>query len=244
MSRTVVSVLTLACLLGWAGVFASPPEKEAAHPNVKDAVKGVYSIFQMDREIGIERFSKTVYDNNRMTLESRSVFTIAEPDSFIEATSMTLEDDSYFFLDYASSRIAGKLDHRTEIEMFSNVASITTTTGGKSNSITRTVSTGALLIQSGVVHHLELYLLRYNHEVGGKQSISVFDPIGKSEYTKIVEMAGTEETAVRDETRLLKLYTVQGEKGLEMKLYVDESNRIVKAENPLQRMIYQLLPNE
>lgn len=240
MRKAVSSVMLVTWIFMWSGaVFAAP--KEATTPvQAKEVVEGVYTIFQMDREIGFEAFSRTVYNNNTVVLESKTIKTTAMPDSSIETSFMTVEDDSYFLIDYASTKSAGNLRQDNEIEMYANVAIITTVTNEKRNVQTRVLPTGALCIQHGIAHQLELYLGRYNDDVGGKQSILVFDPVAKWEHTKIMEMMGQEETAVNGDTILCTVYTLRGQRGIEMKLFVDESRRIVKAENPMQRMIFVL----
>lgn len=241
MRRAVFSVVLAMCLQILPGSTGAATRTAPGPAHEKEAVKGVYAIFQMDREIGYEAFSRTVYDNNTVVYESKTIIRSAEPaDSIIDTSTMTLEDDSFFLIDYASSRSAGKLLQSTEIDMYANVAAITTVTNGRSNNLTRVMPAGALCIQSGMVSQLEVYLGRYNDAAGGKQSFLVFDPIGKREYSKVLELMGREETTVNGETRPLTVYELQGEKGLEIKLYVDESRRIIKAENPLQRMVHVL----
>lgn len=240
MRRAVSRIVLVMWMFLFAGAAAAAPKEPAAPPKAKETVAGVYSIFQMDREVGSESFSKTVYDNNTVVFESKTIITLAQPDSIIETSFMTLEDDSYFLIDYASTRFAGKLRQSTGIEVYSNVAAIKTVTNGKENSQTRVLPAGALCIQSGTTYQLELYLQRYNDTAGGKQSILIFDPIGKKEYTKVLELMGQEETAVLGETKLYAAYALQGERGIEIKFFVDDSRRIVKAENPLQRMVFEL----
>lgn len=240
MSRTARSAILVASLVVYCGAAQSAPRKEAAPAAVKKLVKGSYSILQMDKEIGTEQFTKTLYDNNILVLESTVIMAATEQDSFIETTSMTLEDDSNFLLSYSSSKRAGKFAQKNDIEMFSNVASIRVMTNTDEHTLTRVVPTGALCVQSGIAHHLELLLNRYNDAAGGKQSILVFEPVSKIDKTMVVEFMGEEETPLHGETRKLKMYTVRETGGSAMRLYVDDARTLVKIVNQMQRMEFIL----
>lgn len=237
MQRAVFRGALVTCLILVSG---AAPREASTPPQVKESTHRVYAIYQMDREVGSETYSKTVNDNNTVVFKSKSVITTSMPDSIIETSSVTLEDDSYFLIAYASSRSAGKLHQEIGIDVYANVADITTTTNGKQSTLTRTLPAGALCVQGGNVHDLALYLERYNDSAGGKQSILIFDPVGKRDYTKILEKTGQEDVEVQGATGRYTAYALQSDRGIEMKFFVDESGRIVRAENPLQRMVFML----
>ncbi len=240
MSRTARSMILVASLVMYYGTGHSAPKRETAPAAVKKLVRGSYSIIQMDKEIGTEQFTKTLYDNNILILESTVIMAMTDQDSFVETTSMTLEDDSNFLLSYSSSKRAGNFVQENVIEMFSNVASIRVTTSENEHVLTRVIPTGALCIQSGIAHQLELLLNRYNDAAGGKQGILVFEPVNKVEKTMTVEFMGEEETTLHGETRKLKLYTMRETGGSVVRLYVDDARTLVKVVNQMQRMEFIL----
>jgi hypothetical protein len=234
-------MILIALLAVSYGTGNSAPKREAAPAAVKKQVKGSYSIIQMDKEIGTERFTKTIYDNNIMVLEGTVIMAMTGEDSLVETTSMTLEDDSNFLLSYSSSKHAGKFEQKNSIEMFSNLASIRVTTNNEDErTLTRVIPTGALCIQSGIAHQLELLLNRYNDAAGGKQGILVFEPVSKVDKTLLVEFVGEEETTLHGETRKLRLYTVRETQGSALRLYVDDARTLVKVVNQMQRMEFVL----
>lgn len=239
MRRAVFEILFIV-LAGVGAVSLAAAPRKTAPPAVKEAVEGAYTIMQLDREIGVESFSRTVYDNNTVVLEARTVTRVTEPDSMVDTSSLTLEEDSYFLIDYRSSRNAGKLQQKTSIDVYANVAHITTDTNGRRNTLTKALPTGVLCVQSSTASNLEMYLKRYNDTAGGKQSILVFDPLGKREYTKVLEKTGQEQIDVLGTRQPCTVYALQDSKGIQVKFYVDATGRVVRAEIPLQRMTFVL----
>ncbi|NIM20329.1 MAG: hypothetical protein GTO51_08880 [Candidatus Latescibacteria bacterium] len=247
MSRTLFNWVRILMMLGFSGAVMASGLRERPDSLLARVQKGSYKVFQrvgedtIPREIGTETFTKKYFTDNTIVLEIEKEMDFAligAPSRTLKQKStLEIEEDSYFPRRYEMRKENGGMEQESGIEMFSNVAIISSRTNKLDEKVTLVLSAGAMFVEGNSISQHALLLHRLDSSITRKRNIMVFDPLLKRESSTVVVYAG-EVTEVTDgESKSLKLYKIEKERYPVMQLYVDNSGIVVKASDGVQEFI-------
>ncbi len=225
---------------GRLAAHSSATERERAEGELSRVVRGTYTISRVhgvggtSEVIGTESFSKEYLTDNRIILESERQLNFAQ-DRFIRtAYRMVVEEEFWFPKRYEMREEVGGVVQQAlevDIEMFANVAVITSRRNDQEERDVRVLSTGAMFVQANQINQLALLLNRFSFASKVRQNINVFDPLKEIEGTATIEYAGEDSTTIDGVGKRLKLYKIRRDKSPEVRLHVDDDGNVVKTED-------------
>jgi len=240
MSRSVYKLAAILGVMIVGAVASGAPKKDSSSAEVLTRLDGSYEIFQLDRKIGVEKFTKVVYDDNTVVFTSRSFISFSGMDTFKEKTSLVLEEDSFFPREYRSEKIAKGFVQELTLKMIANVADIRTATVMDTLTEVKVFSTGSICLAGGLAYQFEQVVRRYDSSRGGKQRMIFFDPVSKSEGSLTVDAVGVVDTTLADQKRSVTVYSIVKDPGGALKVYADEKNNVLRVVDELQKMKFVL----
>jgi hypothetical protein len=221
-------------------VTSGAPKKVSSGAEVTARFEGAYEIFQLDKKIGTEKFTKVVHDDNTVEFTSQSSLSFSGRDTFKEKTSLVLQEDSYFPRKYRSEKIARGFVQEITLEMIANVANIRTATTRDTSAEMRAFSTGSICLEGGLAYQFEQVVRRYDSSRGGKQRVLFFDPISKKEGSLTIEAVATVDTTLAGKKQSVTVYSITKNPGGAMKVYADKKNNVLRVVDDLQKMRFVL----
>lgn len=233
MSGRLVSVAAaLAALVLSSSVTSA--EKPKAPPRVPlQITKMSYVITHNGEKKGYENIVQTEYSDNTVVFDVDADFGPVPDVSIQQDVDLTLQDESYFPMKYRQERHVRQKDSGTdvtvEVEMFSNVAVIRTSTPNSSSSRNVVVPTGAAFLETGVVYPYYQLLYWYDKDRGRRQNFDALD-IGKSVPSTVgVQFVAHDTVSVNGAEVSADLYVVSRDQ-YDVKLYVGADGRIVRVD--------------
>ncbi len=236
-------------ILFYAGAALSATMREEPQKVLMRVQKGTYKVLQkigqdtIPKEIGTEAFTKSYYNNNTIVLESSVEldyqFTGSLSSKFKTITQLEIEGETSFPRRYEMRKEIKGADQKLTVEMFANIAVITFQMNAQEEKSKYVIPTGALFIESNLIHQYALLLNRYVSNVPGTQNVTIFNPSSRRVESATIEYVGEHMIYIDGESKKIKLYKIGIKKIPEMRLYVNEDGIIVKADNGVQQ--YTLL---
>jgi hypothetical protein len=238
MSGRLTSVIAAVAALAAAASISSAEKMKKAPRQPLEITKSSYVITQGGEKKGSEDILQTVYNDNTVTFDVTADFSPVAEVSLHQDADLELEEESYFPMKYHLDKKIRQKDSDVElfidVEMFANVAVMTT--GTKTQSATRNivVPTGSAFVETGVVYIYYQFLHWYDRDRGGPQNFDVLD-VGSGESSTVSMQLVTQDTVTVDDADIpTDLYVVNREK-YDVKLYVATDGRIVRAEQNMLR---------
>ncbi len=233
MSKTLFSVAlaALVSVLSVAVVVGEKPQKPARE--ALEVTRALYTIIQNDAAIGSEEIVRTEYNDNTVTFVTHHILEPA-PDVTMEATvELTVVDESYFPLEYHMDKKVTQKDSGmtmgADVEMFANVAVLTTRSPTASGSRNIVLSAGTAFIETGVVYVYYPFLFWYNRDTGGRQSFDVLDVSTGRKSVVVVQHITRKTIEVDGKEYESDLYNFHRER-FEVMVFVDDDGRIIRVE--------------
>jgi len=206
-----------------------------------ESVNMVYRLTQGEREVGAETVTRTTFSDNTVEFDAVSDMTFADNMRMVTTVLLTLEEESYFPRSLRLSKLMDSgttsFEHKTNIDMVSNVAIVTTELNKKHESYKRVLPLGTPFIEIGIVHYVYQLLFWYDDRTGGRQNFQLYDlPSGKLEGA-VINRVEKQTIEVMGESVEAWLYELEREK-MKFSFHADADGRILRLEQPT--MIFEL----
>ncbi|HET6349706.1 MAG TPA: hypothetical protein VFH88_11550 [Candidatus Krumholzibacteria bacterium] len=229
-----IAVLVLA-LAAAPAVTAGMPAHQKKPVKLESTLRTEYSITQNNKEMGHEAVEKKTYDNNTVVFTIDAEMTYGPGVTMKQHAELTVEEDSYFprslHLTKNVSDPNGKgIAHQLDVEMFSNVAVITSTLGGVAGSRRLVVPTGVAIEDLGVVGYLYQTLFWYDRETGGNQRFQWLDPVGVEVHSGQISLGDPETISVMKKKTRTSVFKLERDRLGPATLWVDSQGTIVRAQ--------------
>jgi hypothetical protein len=192
-----------------------------------------YIIMQADQEVGREKVVRSDYDDNSVLFDADIEMQMAHGANIKTVSNLLLEADSHFPLNYRMDRNVQQtnmsVEQKTAIEMFSNVAVITSEMQGKEQVLRKVLPTGTAVVDMMAAHHYYQPLYWYNRDSGGVQIFNVLDPLTRQQYSASMRLQQKETIEVGGKQVEAERYEYKRNQ-LTAQVWVDVNDRIVKVE--------------
>jgi hypothetical protein len=236
-NRPVVRRIIAAAALLLAGVFvagslAGAGQQKRPRQLVR-AETDTYVILQADQEVGRENVVRSDYDDNSIQFDAEIGMQMAHGALIKTVSNLLLEEDSHFPLNYRMERNVEQetmsIEQVTAIEMFANVAVITSEMQGTEQVLRKVLPTGTAVVDMMAAHHYYQPLYWYNKDDGGVQIFNVLDPLTRQQYSASLRLQQEETIEVGGRRIEAERYEYKRNQ-LTAQVWVDADNRIVKVE--------------
>lgn len=227
-----VAAAVLLCA-SWAGSFAAgmkPPRK------VREAVgttRADYIINRQGEEVGSESIVRTDYNNNSVSFTVHNQLNPSKDTHMDEKVEFTVVEESFYPLKYEMTKDIKQGDSgismQSSIEMFANVAVMTTKSAEAEGTRRVVLPTGTGFVETGTIYSYEQFLFWYDRDLGGRQSFNAVDVSNGKEETIIVNLIAQDTLRVQGMDTSVDVYKVQ-RKAFDVTLYVDPNSRVVQVE--------------
>lgn len=243
--------LGVAIALGVAAAVAAVSTAVAAgSPHQKKPVKLTstvvteYRILQDKKKVGTEKVEKKTFDNNTVVFNIDAQLTYGPGVTMAQHCELTVEEESYFprtlhIKKTITQPNAQSFEHTIDVEMFSNVAVVTSLLGGQSGSRRLVVPTGVAIEDLGVLAYFYQTLFWYDKESGGEQRFQWLDPIGVEVHSGDIKMGPATTIPVLKQKTKVSMYEIEREKLGSATVWVDSKGVIVRGEQNL--FVYELV---
>ena len=237
-------------MLGVSAAIAAVPAAQAMGPHQKKAVKltstlvAEYKIIQDKKPMGKERIEKKVFDNNTVVFNIDSELSYGPGVIMKQHCELTVEEESYFprtlhIVKTVTQPDGQAFDHKIDVEMFSNVAVVTSALRDQAGSQRAVVPTGVSIQDLGVLGYLYETLFWYDKETGGEQRFQYLDPIGVEVHSGDIKMDPETTIPVLKKKTKVSVFQIEREKMGATTLWVDAKGVIVRGEMNL--FVYELI---
>jgi hypothetical protein len=142
-----------------------------------------------------------------------------------------VREDSFFPIEYHQDKEVGNEDDQMamqlDIEMFANVAVVTTGAQKAGAARNVVVSTGAAILETGSVYTYEPFLFWYDRDLGGRQNFDVLDAGTRRPASVVMSLIGQDTVTVDGKRYEADIFQVEREK-FDVQIFVDEIGRIIR----------------
>jgi len=230
--------VVVVCALVLSGVVWSTPGSGGVKPprKVREAMgstRSEYTITQREREIGSESIVRTDYNDNTVTFTVHSHLEPAAETRMDAEIELTVVEESFYPLKYTMTKQVKQgesgMSMETSIEMFANVAVMTTKSGKAEGTRRIVLPTGAALVETGAIYAYEQYLFWYDRDLGGRQSFNAMDVASGKEESDVVNLIAQDTLSVMGQETPVDVYKLQRQ-SFDVTLYVDATGRMVRVE--------------
>jgi hypothetical protein len=222
----------------------------AAGPHQKKPIKltstvvAEYRIVQDKKQMGKERIEKKVFDNNTVLFTIDCELAYGQGVIMKQHCELTVEEESYFprtlhVVKQVSQPDGQTFDHKIDLEMFSNVAVVTSMLRDQSGSRRVVVPTGVAVQDLGVLGYLYQTLFWYDKETGGEQRFQYLDPIGVEVHSGDIKMDPETTISVLKKKTKVSVFQIERERLGAATIWVDSKGVIVRGEQNL--FVYELI---
>jgi hypothetical protein len=179
--RRAIAVAAALLLAAIAPAWGDGPHKRST-ASLTSTERTEYRILQDKQEKGRETIEKKVFDNNTIVFVIDASMIYGQGFTMSQHIELTVEEESYF---PRSMRLVKKVmqpdstsfEHLVEVDMFSNVAVVTSKLNNQAGSRRAVVPTGVAITDVGVLGYLCQTLFWYDRESGGGQRFQWLDPV-------------------------------------------------------------------
>ena len=231
-------LLVLSAAIAAAGPHQKKPVK------LTSTVVAEYRIVQGKKPMGTERIEKKVFDNNTVVFNIDNELSYGPGVTMKQHCELTVEEESYFprtlhITKSVAQPDGQKFDHQIDVEMFSNVAVVTSMLRDQSGSKRAVVPTGVGIQDLGVLGYLYQTLFWYDKETGGEQRFQYLDPIGVEVHSGDIKLDPETTIPVLKKKTKVSVFQIEREKMGAATVWVDSKGVIVRAEMNL--FVYELI---
>ncbi len=203
-----------------------------------------YRIVQDKKQMGKERIEKKVFDNNTVVFTMDGDMEYGQGVTMKQHCELTVEEESYFprtlhIVKQVSQPDGQTFEHKIDVEMFSNVAVVTSVLRDQSGSRRAVVPTGVSIQDLGVLGYLYQALFWYDKDTGGEQRFQYLDPIGVEVHSGDIKMDPEATIPVLKKKTKVSVFQIARERLGAATLWVDSKGVIVRAEQNL--FVYELI---
>lgn len=214
-----------------AVVFAAKPNKT---PRAAISVtKAAYTVLRAGEESGFEKWVRTVYNDNTIEFDVDYQFFPAPGMGMVNKYMLLLREETRFPVEYSLDRRVISPDDTLQmhlgVDMYANVAEITSGSATTSNAHDVVVPTGAAIMETGVVFVYEPLLFWYDRDLGGRQNFEVLEPASGRPLTVSMQYVTRDTITVNGVEYATDLYLLERE-NFDVKLYVDADDRLVRVD--------------
>jgi len=237
-----VAVLAVTALVA-DSVFAVPPGREKSVGQLTKTSRASYRIVQGDKEIGSESYQQRVYDNNTVVFAAEDSLGFSPGMGMSSKAELTLDEESHFprtlHVEKRIAQAGTSFEHRIDVEMFANVAVVSSELRGVRESRRVVVPTGVAIQDMGTVFYWYQVLFWYDRSAGGRQRFQWLDPSSVKVESGEIYVAGEESLTVLGKKAKVAVFKVERERTGPATLYVDEQGTIVRCEQNM--WVYDLV---
>jgi hypothetical protein len=241
----MVFVLVAGALIAAARVPAwsrGPHQKTPV--KLTSTLRTEYRIMQGDQEIGREAVEKKVFGNNTVVFTVDANLKYGEGVTMKQHLELTLEEESFFprslhLLKTITQPDSQFFNHQVDVEMYSNVAVVSSKLRDQVGSRRIVVPSGVALTDLGVIGYLYQTLFWYDDEVGGGQRFQWLDPIGVTINGGEIKRDGEATIPVMGKKSKVNVYKLERERLGPATLWVDKQGVIVRGEQTM--FVYELV---
>jgi hypothetical protein len=233
--RCAVVILALCALLPPA--FAGPRQKKPV--KLMSTQRTEYRIVQNKKELGKESVEKKTFDNNTVVFTIDGTMGYGEGITMRQHAELTVEEESYFpralhiVKDIDNKDDSQDFEHKVDVEMFSNVAVLSSDLRGQVGSRRVVVPTGVAIVDLGVISYLYQTLFWYDKETAGNQRFQWLDPISGSVSSGELKLEGEATITVMGKKTKASVFKMEREKLGPATVWVDKQGTIVRGEQNL-----------
>jgi hypothetical protein len=234
MSPSIRSVLAVSLAAVYAASSpAAPPVHESKEPRVVSKAHAKFTMVQDGQEVGHEHVTRTLFDNNTIRFEGETVARSSAV-TMTNRSELVIEEESYFPRSYRADKTIQQpseaFTHAITVDMYANVAFLTSELRGSKGSRRLVVPTGLAIQEVGQLYPWYQLLFWVDPKAQGRQSIQWLDPsTGEVERGELYA-AGEETVDVLGKPTRATVYKAERVRYGPATLYVDSRRRIVKAE--------------
>lgn len=226
------AVLATALVPAWAGPRQKKPVK------LTSTQKTEYRILQDKNQMGTETVEKKVFDNNTIVFVIDATMSYGGGVTMTQHAELTVEEESYFpralhILKTIAQPNDEKFDHTIDVEMFANVAVVSSELRGTKGGRRVVVPTGVGIADLGVISYLYQALFWYDRASGGNQRFQWLDPISVNVNSGELKLDGDVTITVAGKKTSASVFKVEREKLGPATLWVDKQGTIVRGEQNL-----------
>ena len=239
----IVGVACVVLLLAAGPAAAVPPGKHRTVGKLATTASASYRIVQNGREMGIESYEEQMFDNNTIVFKIESALTYGQGVGLSQKTELTLEDESHFprtlHVIKTITQPSGSFEHRIDVEMFANVAVVSSSLNNVKDSRQVVVPTGLALEELGVLSSMYQTLFWYDRTLGGRQRFQWLDPVSAKIGAGEIYLSGQETIDVLGKKTIASVFKLERENFGPATLWVDAQGMIVRGEQNLS--IFELV---
>jgi hypothetical protein len=236
-------IAVAAAALVFPGALLAPTWAASPHQRkpvaLTSTLRTEYRIMQGKKQMGTEKVEKKVFDNNTVVFTIDATMAYGPGVTMTQHAELTLEEESYFprtlhILKTVAQPNNDSFQHQIDIEMFSNVAVVTSSLREQKGSRRIVVPTGIAIEDLGVLAYLYQTLFWYDKDTGGDQRFQWFDPISVDVHSGEMKMDREPATiTVMKKKTKVSVFRLEREKLGPAMLWVDKQGTIVRGEQNL-----------
>lgn len=225
-----IAIVTLVAAPALVALAARPqkPPREAL-----EVTKSSYVIVQDEKERGTEEIVRTDYNDNKVTFEITQTLSPMPEVQMTQSSEFVVEEESFFPVSYRMTKHIKQSDSEMEmgidIDMFANVAVMTTKTKMSSGTRKIVVPTGAAFIETGAVYVYYQFLFWYDRDLGGRQNFEVLDVTTGKTSGVVVQLLNQQTVTVGGEDYVADAFLVEREH-FNATVFVDADGRIIRVD--------------
>jgi hypothetical protein len=224
-------------LVCFAAVAAMPAHQKKA-VKLTSTLTTEYRVVQDKKQMGSEKIVKKVYDNNTIVFTVDASLSYGPGVIMKQHVELTVEEESYYprtlhIVKTVEQPDGQKFDHTIDVEMFSNVAVMTSMLRDQAGSKRAVVPTGVPIEDLGVIAYLYQTLFWYDKDSGGEQRFQYLDPIGGEVHSGDIKMDADTTIPVLKKKTKVSVFQIDRERLGPATLWVDAKGVIVRGEQNL-----------
>ncbi|HKW14894.1 MAG TPA: hypothetical protein VJS69_10455 [Candidatus Krumholzibacteria bacterium] len=203
-----------------------------------------YRILQDKKKVGTEKVEKKTFDNNTIVFTIDAKLAYGPGVTMTQHVELTVEEESYFPRTLHIKKTVAQpdgqsFDHVIDVEMFSNVAEVTSTLRDQAGNKRLVVPTGVSIEDLGVLAYLYQTLFWYDKETGGEQRFQWLDPVAVEVHSGDIKMDPETTISVLNKKVKVSAYEIDRERIGPARVWVDAKGVIVRGEQNL--FVYELV---
>jgi hypothetical protein len=243
------AVMAAGAILVLAAVSALPLHGAEGPHKRRDATvtstqRTEFRILQDKAEKGRETVEKKVFSNNTVLFTMDTSMMYGPGLTMSQHIELLVEEESFFprslhVVKNIMQPDSTSFEHRIDVEMYSNVAVVSSVINNQAGSRRVVVPTGIAVSDVGVLGYLYQTLFWYDREMGGGQRFEWLDAISSTVNGGELKLEKEETIAVMGKKTKVSVFNVEREKYGAAKVWVDSKGTIVRGEQNF--LIYELV---
>jgi hypothetical protein len=235
------AVLAAAPVIPSLGAEGPHKRREAT---VTSTQRTEFRILQEKSEKGRETVEKKVFSNNTILFTIDASMAYGPGLTMSQHIELLVEEESFFprslhIVKNVMQPDSTSFEHKIDVEMYSNVAVVSSLINKQAGSRRVVVPTGIAVSDVGVLGYLYQLLFWYDRETGGGQRFEWLDPLSSTVNGGELKFEKEETIPVMGKKTKVSVFSVEREKHGAAKLWVDSKGTIVRGEQ--NYFIYELV---